>query len=307
MAYSMKMKMKKKKLLIAIGGNAISPPDREVDVQDRLTNLEIFAASLKPLLKTHHLILTHGNGPDVGNLMLQQELARAKVAMKSLDTLNAMTQGQLGYWLQQAIYNVLGKRAVVLNTRVLVDRKDPAFRQKTKQVGAFYSRKIFPDMIFMDGKGYRRVVPSPQPLEIIEIKTISTLFELGEIVIAGGGGGIPVARVGKKLVGVDCVIDKDLLSARLASEIGGEQMVILTNVEGVYTGFSSKKKKFHPTLSLIEAEAFLREGEFGAGSMKPKIEAAVLFVRNGGEAAWIGSWKKLGAILKGKSGTKIVQ
>lgn len=299
--------MKKRKLLIAVGGNAISPPDKRVTVKRRLKNLEIFARSLKPLLKTHRILLTHGNGSDVGHLMLQQELARRQITVKPLDTLNAMTQGQLGYWIQQAIFNALGKRAVVLGTRVLVDRKDPAFRKPTKQVGSFHRRPVFPGMISVPGKGYRRVVASPKPIDIIEKNIILRLFEAGEIVIAGGGGGIPVCRFGKRLKGVDCVIDKDLLSSRLGSEIGADTLIILTHVDGVYTGFNTRKKRFHAVLKVSDARAFLKRGEFGSGSMKPKIEAAISFVKSGkNREALIGSWRELGSIVEHKRGTQII-
>lgn len=299
--------MKKKRILIAVGGNAISPPDKRVTVKRRLKNLEAFALSLKPLLKGAYILLTHGNGSDVGDLMLQQELGGRQIAVKSLDTLNAMTQGQLGYWMQQAIFNILGKRAVVLGTRVLVDRKDPAFRKPTKQVGSFHRRPIFPRMVLVPGRGYRRVVPSPKPMDIIEKNVILRLFESGEIVIAGGGGGIPVLRSGKRLKGVDCVIDKDLLSSRLGAAMGADTLIILTQIDGVYTGFNTRKKRFHAVLKASDAITFLKRGEFGSGSMKPKIEAAISFVKSGKKReALIGSWRELGSILKYKRGTRIL-
>lgn len=294
-----------KKILIAFGGNAMSPPDRKRSAAWRLKNIEKVVGQLKPLLKTHRILLTHGNGCDVGNLILQQERGAKLVPSKPLDTLNAMTQGQLGYWLQQAVLNQLGITAAVVLTRILVDPKDPDFKKKTKQVGSFYKRRCFANMVYIRGMGYRRAVASPKPGKVLETDLIIKLFKERELVIAGGGGGIPVVRKAGRYVGVDAVIDKDRTSAKLAKLVKADTLLILTNVDGAYLNFGSHHRKHLDRLSTKEAARYLNNGEFGVGSMGPKIEAGIEFVRGGGKCCRIGHWEKLQSVLKGKSGTMI--
>ncbi|MBI4125233.1 MAG: carbamate kinase [Deltaproteobacteria bacterium] len=285
-----------RRLLIALGGNAL-PPGRK--------RLEKILAPLKPLAKGRRILLTHGNGPDVGYLLLQQEKAKRWAPAVSLDILDARTQGALGYRLQQALSNLFRREAATVITRVSVDPKDPAFEHPAKPVGPYYRRPAFKKMVFIRGKGYRRVVPSPRPIRILEARTIRELFRSGKIVIAGGGGGIPVARKNSTWAGVEAVIDKDLCAAKLARLIRADTLLILTDVEGVYLNFGKRNQKKLSRLSAAEAKRYLRRGEFGRGDMGPKIEAGLEFLRHGGRRFFIGHLQKIEKILGGESGTQI--
>lgn len=296
-----------KTLVIAFGGNAISPPDKKESETSRVQRLERVVAQLRGMARTHRLLFTHGNGADVGNLLLCQEALRDRFPLMSLDTLGAMTQGQLGFWLAQTATNRLGKKVACVVTRVLVSAADPSFRKKTKPIGPYYQRKVFRNMIFVKGKGYRRVVASPRPLKILEAAEIRKLFEAGVLVIAGGGGGIPMVRRRGKLEGVEAVIDKDLCAALLAKLVHAETLLILTNIDGVYIHYAAKNETKFDRLTVRQAKKFLRAGEFGVGSMKPKVEAALQFLRGGGKHCYIGPWEKPIEILKGKTGTVLTK
>lgn len=273
-----------RKILIAVGGNAISPPDKKESVAKRLVRLEKAILRLKPLFKKYRVLLTHGNGFDVGAL--------SNISPLPLDSLGAMTQGQLGYWLQQTLSTVLKKECAVVITRVLVDPKDPAFRNPTKPVGPWR-------------KGKRRRVPSPKPIKIVEEKIIQKLFSAGFIVIACGGGGIPVVRKQNRLKGIEAVIDKDLSAVKLAQLVRADTLLILTNVKAVYLNFGKKNQKRVVRLPIKTAESLLKKGAFGVGSMGPKIKAAIAFLKGGGKNCFIGSLENPSDILKGKTGTRI--
>lgn len=311
-----------KTLVIAFGGNAISPPDKKESEMQRMQRLERVVGQLRGLVKRGsktRLMFTHGNGADIGNLLLCQEALRDRFPLLSLETLGAMTQGELGFWLQQTVTNQLRKEVACVVTRVLVSASDPSLRKKTKPIGPYYQKKIFQNMVFVKGKGYRRVVASPKPLKILEASVIRKLFNDGVLVIAGGGGGIPVVRQralrkgkrrdrkkGRKIIGVEGVIDKDLCAAKLAELVRADTLLILTNVDGVYIHYGAKNEKKFGHLTSKEAFKFLKAGEFGEGSMKPKIKAALQFLKAGGKRCYIGPWEQPLEILKGKTGTEIV-
>lgn len=294
-----------KTLVIAFGGNAISPPDKKESEELRLKRLERVVAQLKPLARTHHLLFTHGNGVDVGNLLLCQEALRDRFPLLSLDTLGAMTQGQLGFWLGQTVSNQLRKEVACVVTRVLVSAADPAYRKKTKPIGPYYQTKVFKNMAFIKGKGYRRVVASPKPIKILEAAVIQKLFRSGVLVIAGGGGGIPVIQRRGKIIGSEGVIDKDLCAAKLGELVGAHTLLILTNIDGVYINYATKDETKFSRLTLRQAQKFLNAGEFGEGSMKPKVQAAINFLKAGGKRCFIGPWERPLDILKHKTGTEI--
>jgi len=273
------------KMVIAIGGNAISPPDKKENVAERLRRLQKVFFKLKPLFKKHRVLLTHGNGFDVGELFNALPL--------SLDTLGAMTQGQLGYWIEQALTNVLKKEVATIITRVLVDAKDKAFKSPSKPIGAFHN-------------GRRRKVASPKPLKILEEKIIKKIFDAGVVVIAGGGGGIPVVRKGKGFVGKEAVIDKDLCAVKLAELIRAETLLILTNIDAVYLNFGKQNQKRIKHLTIKEAKSLLQKRKFGLGSMQPKVEAAIQFLKGGGKNCFIGPLERPLETLRGQTGTEIV-
>lgn len=296
-----------RRILIALGGNAISPPGKKESHKTKLRRLKKNLLPLKALGKNCRLLITHGNGADVGNLLLQQEAAKKTVAPLPLDTLVAMTQGSLGYWIAQTLVNILHREVLVWITPVLVNPKDRAFQKPTKPIGPFYKKKVFPNMIRVKGRGYRRVVASPKPLQIAGADTIQKLFSAGKILIAGGGGGIPVIQTKSGVSGVEAVIDKDLLAAKLAKLVKADTFLVLTDVEHVCLRYGqSGQKKLH-SLSLAEAKRYLRAGEFGAGSMKPKIEAGVEFLKSGGKRFVIGHLEKLDEVIKEKSGTRLTK
>lgn len=289
-----------RRILVAVGGNAISPPNKRESVAKRLRRLRRVMAKLKPIFKKYRVLLTHGNGFDVGVLSL-------RIPTLPLDTLDAMTQGQLGYWLEHAIASVLRKEVVTIVTRVLVDPKDRAFNNPTKPVGSFYRKKISKHMIAVPGKGFRRVVASPKPVRILEAKTIRRIFQAGITVIAGGGGGIPVVRKRNQWRGIEAVIDKDRCAVLLAKLIRADTLLILTNVDGVYLNYGKRNQKKLRQLTLKKARKFLRAGEFGLGDMKPKIESAIAFLRAGGKQCFVGPLERPWDTLQAKTGTKIVQ
>ncbi|OGQ05850.1 MAG: hypothetical protein A2W61_06595 [Deltaproteobacteria bacterium RIFCSPLOWO2_01_44_7] len=282
-----------KRLLVAIGGNAISSPERKENFVRRIKRLQRAISQFKPFIKKYRMIVTHGNGLDIGNLLIQQEKSKKQVSPLSLDSLDAMTQGQLGYWLQQTISNILKKETVAVVTRVLVDKRDRAFKNPTKPVGPFYNE-------------HRRLVASPRPQKIIEARVIKELVKKGVLVIACGGGGIPVVKEKGKLVGIEAVIDKDLCAVKLAKLIGADLLLILTDVDSVYLNFRKRTQKRLKKLSVKEAKKYLAKGEFGEGSMKPKIEACIEFLKNGGKKCFIGSYEKVSQVIQGKSGTAIL-
>jgi len=312
-----------KKIVIALGGNAIKQWNQKGSAEEQLENLEKGCSHIVKIIKRgFHVVITHGNGPQVGNLLIQQEEAKGKVSPQSLDICDAMTQGQIGYMIQQVLLNELKdarleRSVVTLITQVMVDREDPGFRNPTKPIGPFYNKiqkeryekqggQIF-QKVKMKGEYYRRVVPSPDPLRIVEAKTVKHLFESGAIVVASGGGGIPVIFDDQgHISGVEAVIDKDLAGEKLAESIGADLFMILTDVDKVYLHFGTKKQRGLKSLRVEQARQYLRNGHFPPGSMGPKIEACIRFIEYGGEKAIITCLDCADDALDGKEGTHIL-
>ncbi|HYM39004.1 MAG TPA: carbamate kinase [Thermoplasmata archaeon] len=314
--------MPAKQLVVAIGGNAIQPPGDGGTADAQRHRIEETAAKLADLVQSgHDLVVTHGNGPQVGNILLQNEEARDLVPAMPLDVCGAESQAQVGYLLAQALHNELAVRrvergVVVLVTQTLVDGNDPAFKDPTKPIGPLYTRES--DLIVKRAKGWklvedqarggwRRVVPSPQPIDIIEKDTIRRLVRDGDghVVICAGGGGIPVVRRGGRLVGVEAVIDKDLGAAVLARVLGWKVLLIATDVEKIALGFGRPTQRFLEHMTVAEAKKHLAEGQFPPGSMGPKVQAAIDFLETGGEVAVVTDLEHLADAADAKAGTRI--
>lgn len=303
-----------KRVVVALGGNAILQPKQSGTAEIQFENVRNTCAQLADLIKEgYQLVITHGNGPQVGNILLQNEEAKSVVPPFPLDICGSQTQGFIGYMIQQSMKNLLPQRAVgTVVTQVLVDADDPAFQNPTKPIGSFYSQEEADQlraekgyaMVEDSGRGWRRVVPSPSPKAIIEKELVLTLLEKDTIVIASGGGGVPVVQgVDGKLSGVEAVIDKDLAGERLAMDVQADALMILTDVEAVAINWGKPDQTFLGRLTVAEARALMAEGHFKAGSMGPKVEAAVRFVEQGGEMAVIASLNNAADALAGKSGT----
>jgi carbamate kinase len=286
------------------------PGERGTAAEQR-ANLREVCAALRPLLAEAELVITHGNGPQVGNELLRHERAADEAPPLPLYLAVAQTQAEIGALIESELEPVAGRPVVCLLTHVLVAEDDPAFDEPAKPVGPFYAedkaRELERDrgwsVVHDAGRGWRRVVPSPQPLEVVELDAIRALLGSGTIVIACGGGGIPAARRGGHLAGVDAVIDKDRASALLARELGADRLVILTQVPALYGGFGTDQQEELRELSADEAEALLPE--LAAGSMRPKLEASVDFVRTTGHEVLITSPAALAEALEGRAGTRI--
>jgi carbamate kinase len=309
-------------LLIALGGNAILPPrgtgtfDEQVAVT-RLT-MQPVAALVREGVR---VVLSHGNGPIVGNILIRNEAARDQIPPMPIDVCGADSQGGIGYMMQQALDNELRRlelerTVVTLVTQVVVDERDPAFRRPTKPIGPFYTQERARTLarekgwtVTEDaGRGWRRVVPSPRPLEVVEIGAIRRLTADGTIVIAAGGGGIPVSRQWDgSLHGVEAVIDKDLASSLLARLLGCEMLCIVTGVDRVALDYGKPGQRDLECATADELSRYAADGQFPAGSMGPKIQAAIEFVRGGGREAVITSPGMLSEALAGTAGTRIVR
>jgi carbamate kinase len=308
----------KKLAVVAIGGNAVNRPGEEATAENMMKNLAETARFLVSMLDDYDIVITHGNGPQVGNLLVQQELAKHVIPPFPLDVNDAQTQGSLGYMIALTLGNELRKRNIqrdiaAVVTQIIVDKNDPGFQKPSKPVGPFYSKEEAEKLqqekgwIMKEdaGRGWRRVVPSPIPLDIVEKNVIKTLVEKDMIVIAAGGGGIPVIQENGTLKGVEAVIDKDRASALLAKEIGADILIILTGVEKVYINYNKPDQKALDHLTVEEAKKYLAEGQFPSGSMGPKIEAAIDFVTSTGRECLITDMAVLDKALKGLTGTKI--
>ncbi|MGH2447624.1 MAG: carbamate kinase [Chloroflexota bacterium] len=311
-------------LVVAFGGNAISPAGRRGTLEEQRANVRGMSAQLAQLvLGGQRVIVTHGNGPQVGEIMLKSEIARDRVPPLTLDMAGAMSQGQIGYLLQQEIGRFLVARrstaqVVSLVTQVVVDAGDPAFRHPTKPIGRFYSSEEAEalrqdegwEMVEDAGRGYRRVVPSPRPLEIVEWPVVKALTDEGALVIAAGGGGIPVIRGEDGLEGVEAVIDKDFASERLGTLVGADTLVLLTGVDRVAVNFGTADQRELGTVGLEELKRHFRDGQFPAGSMGPKIEASIQFLESAGEGeakrVVITSPESMVEAVSGNAGTQIV-
>lgn len=302
-------------LLLAFGGNALIRKGQVGTIAEQLENLKLPMRQAAQLAQKYRLIITHGNGPQVGDLLNRQECC-PDTAPLPLEILVAQTQGQLGYMIESTLDTELmglgesaQKPLISLISYVVVDKDDPAFLKPTKPIGPILSDEQAmgaPYPIKKTAKGIRRVVASPIPQTIVEKREIQRLIEQDFIIICCGGGGIPVVRKGRQFTGVDAVIDKDMASACLAREVGVDLFVIVTDVEGAYLDYGTPDQRLLEQLTVNEAETLLSDGAFPEGSMGPKVQACVNFVKNGGQQAVIGAMKNIEDAVKGKTGTVIV-
>lgn len=316
--------MAKERIVIALGGNAIKQADEQGTTEEQFHNVDVTARQISKIVeKGYKVVVTHGNGPQAGALLIQQEEASAHVPAQTLATCGAMTQGQIGWYIQNRLAYHLAADGqphpvCTVVTQVLVSDEDPDFQDPTKPVGPFYTEEQAKKLEKEKGyivklvkpnapKPWRRVVPSPEPLGIVEEEAINALINSGAIVIASGGGGIPVKKLPDDgLEGVDAVIDKDRAGFKLAQAVKAEMFMILTDVEHVYLRFNTPEQKALETLTVAEAEKYLADGEFLKGSMGPKVEAAVRFVKWSGKEAIITSLNHAMEAIEGKTGTHIV-
>ncbi|MGF0047110.1 carbamate kinase [Streptococcus hyointestinalis] len=303
------MSDRKSKVVVALGGNAILSKDASAKAQQEA--LEQTVKSLVKLIKAgHEVIITHGNGPQVGNLFLQQAASDSeKNPALPLDTLVAMTQGSIGFWMENALNNELleqgiDKDVATIMTEVIVSADDPAFDNPTKPIGPFLSEEEAKEQMektgasFKEdaGRGWRKVVPSPKPIGIKDAKVIQSLVDSGVVVIAAGGGGVPVVQnpVTKKMEGIEAVIDKDFASQTLAELVGADLFIILTGVDNVYINYNQPNQEKLETVTISQLRQYIGENQFAPGSMLPKIEAAIDFVEQGdGRKAIITSLQNL--------------
>jgi carbamate kinase len=313
-------------VVLALGGNALTHHGQAGTHEQLAANAEAMARSISSLmLAGWEVVLVHGNGPQVGSLAIQQEEGSDAVPEQPLYSLGAMTQGQLGSLFALALRQVLGHRApeiVPLVTHSEVDPADPAFANPTKPIGPFFTAEEAQAFAAERGwavkedagRGWRRVVPSPDPVRILEAGPIRTLLDAGVVVIAAGGGGIPVVASPRGYCGVDAVIDKDYAAERLATALGAEALVLVTSVEAVLLDYGTPKQRAMLEMSVEDAEAHLAEGQFAEGSMGPKVRAGVRFLRHGGDVAVIttpalvyASLEGTVSELEGRPGTRIVR
>lgn len=311
--------------VVAIGGNALIKDDKRVTVEDQEVALRETAVHLVDMIEAGwDLAIGHGNGPQVGFILRRSEIAAKAEGMHEvpLDVCGADSQGAIGYELQQALRNEFFKRGVnkkacTIVTQVLVDKEDTAFKKPTKPIGSFMDEaeakrretEMGWSVVEDAGRGWRRVVASPMPKEIVELDAVRTLLAAGQVVITVGGGGIPVIDRGDgELVGTAAVIDKDFASSLLASSINAEIFIVATAVEKVAINFGKPDQQWLDKMTLAEARAYLDEGKhFAKGSMAPKIQAAIMYLENGGGAAIITNPENIGRALKGETGTWIIK
>ena len=297
--------------VVALGGNALTRPGERGTAAEQRANLRTTCEAMRPLLGDGDLVVTHGNGPQVGNELLRQERAADEVPPLPLYLAVAQTQAEIGALIESELAAIAGRPVVCVLTHVRVDEDDPAFGAPTKPIGPFYSEEQARQLeaergwaVAGDaGRGWRRVVPSPAPLEVVEIEAVRTLLAAGTIAVACGGGGIPVSSRNGRLAGLDAVIDKDRASAVLAIALGAERLVILTDVDAVYSGWGTTAEEPVRELGAGAAEALFPE--LAAGSIGPKVEASVEFARATGQDALITSAVALGEALGGRAGTRI--
>lgn len=310
-----------KTAVVALGGNAISPKDQEDTIANQFRRTRESLREIIKLLQTgYRMAITHGNGPQVGNALLRVELARGKAPILPLGLCVADTEGGMGYMIEQSLQNGLkaagiDREVVTIVTQVIVDPADPLFDKYTKFVGQFYSKEEIERLANDNGwtikedvgRGWRRVVPSPKPLHIVNANSIKKLVDDGMVIIAAGGGGIPVyVENDNKLEGVDAVIDKDLASAVLAREIGAEELIILTDIDKVALNYGKHDQKWLEKVTADQAHDYLHQEHFPYGSMGPKVKAAINFIGWGGKKVIITSIEKVEEAIQGKAGTTIV-
>lgn len=311
-----------RKIVVALGGNAILSSDASAKAQQ-----EALIQTAKYLVQFiengDELVVTHGNGPQVGNLLLQQAAADSeKNPAMPLDTCVAMTEGSIGFWLQNALVNELQARGIkkdvaAVVTQVIVSKDDPAFSNPTKPIGPFLTEEEAKEQAAATGatfkedagRGYRKVVPSPKPVGIKEVNTVKNLIATGTVVITAGGGGIPVVEDPKTkfLTGVEAVIDKDFASQTLSELVGADLFIVLTGVDNVYVNFNKPDQQKLETVTTSELKKYIGENQFAPGSMLPKVEAAIAFVENYPQGkAIITSLENIAEVLKGDGGTQVV-
>ena len=311
-----------KKAVIALGGNGIIQAGQKGTIFEQFANTRESLSGIVQLIKDgYKLAITHGNGPQVGNLLIQQLSGIDKgISPLPLGVLNAATEGTMGYMIEQSLQNRLlsskiDKNVITIISQVMVDKNDPSIKNPSKPVGPFFTKeqadKVSKEygwtMVEDSGRGYRQVVASPHPIDILQSNTIKTLVDDGQIVIACGGGGIPFYTTDAgEYEGFDAVIDKDYASALLAQKIGAELLIILTGVEKVSINFGKENQVDFDELNIVDARKYHEEGQFPKGSMGPKILAAIEFIENGGKEVLITSIEKIAEAIAGKTGTKIV-
>jgi carbamate kinase len=310
-----------KSALIAVGGNSLIRAGEKGTIAEQLANTSRTARAIVSLIADgFRLVITHGNGPQVGAALLRSERASDQVYAQSLDVCDAATQGEIGYLLQQSLVNELAEAriarpVVTVLSQVVVSRHDPAMAHPTKPIGPFYSRADAEErrrqlgwhIVEDASRGYRRVVPSPEPIEIVEESTIRALLEQDVLVIAVGGGGIPVTRENGRLQGIEAVIDKDRASAVLASRLGVDYFIISTDSDRVYRDYRKPTEQPLDYVDVAEVQRDYDAGQFPPGNMGPKIESALRFLRNGGGEVIITSYEHLAEAVRGQAGTHIVR
>ena len=303
-------------ILIAFGGNALIQKGQKGTHQEQFINLKLPMRQIARLSQKYKFVITHGNGPQVGNLLLQQESCD-EVPKMPLEIIGAMTQGQIGYMLESSLDDALmeigvngEQHFVTLITYVIVDQDDPGFQNPTKPIGPFYTKEQASNLPYTmkeTDKGYRRVVASPIPLDIVEHREIQKLIELDFIVICCGGGGIPVVRKERKFRGVEAVIDKDLASSVLAQEIKADIFVIASDVEGAAINWGKADQKMLRKVPQAEMEKHVQQGQFPAGSMGPKVDAVMQFTAATGNRGVICQLKDIEKAIAGEAGTEIIK
>jgi len=310
------MNDKKPILLIAFGGNALIKKGQTGTADQQFENLSLPMKQIAELSRKYRLVITHGNGPQVGNLLLQQESCD-EVPKMPLEVIGAMTQGQIGYMIESSLDTALMEMGVdeeqdfvSLITYVVVDENDPAFQNPTKPIGPFYTEveaaKLSYNLVKTD-KGYRRVVASPKPVAIVERKEIKKLIDMDFIVICCGGGGIPVVRKERKFSGVEAVIDKDLASSVLAREINADIFVVASDVEGAAIDWGKPDQRILRKVAVSEIKEYVEAGHFPAGSMGPKVDAVIEFVESSGSRGIICGLNDIQKAVEGVAGTEIYQ
>jgi carbamate kinase len=308
-------------VLVALGGNAILKYKEEGKAQEQMRNVRTTCQTLARLIKEdYHIAITHGNGPQVGDILLRNEMAKGVLPPMPLDFCGAESQGMIGYMLQQSLRNelhLIGEERPVITilTQTLVDGDDPAFLHPTKPIGPFYSAKEANELRGgkgwtveeIPGKGFRRLVASPRPISIVEGRSIRDLFESGYVVIACGGGGIPVEEMDGEIAGVEAVVDKDHSAALMANLVGACSMLILTDVDAVYLDYGKPGERAITEMTVSQAGEWMTQGQFQPGSMGPKVESAIEFVNKGGKRAIITSMEKAAEALAGRAGTAVTR
>ncbi|KAF0197210.1 MAG: carbamate kinase [Bacillota bacterium] len=308
------------KIVIAFGGNAILRAKQKGTSEEQRANIYAACKPVADLVaQGHQVIISHGNGPQVGAVLLQNEVAQAHTPAMPLDICGAATQGQIGYMIQQILGNMLKEQnipctVVSLVTQVVVNKDDSAFQAPTKPIGSFYSSEEASCLGSEKGwvmkediarGGWRRVVPSPDPISIVEREAINLLLDSGVLVVASGGGGIPVVQVPEGHMGVEAVIDKDLAAQRLAQDVNAQTLMILTDVSEVAVNFGTPQQENIRHMTVRQAEDYYAQGHFKAGSMGPKVLAAICFLRSGGTRSIITSLEAVSRALRGEAGTII--